>query len=125
MKKEAHTITDHEFDQIAKACDNFSGSDINSLVKNACYEPLRRFQKAKYFKQIGTNSSNKPVYVSCAPSDPGAQMIRKEDLSGDQVSKGKISVEDFYKALSNTKSTVGMGDLKKYEEWTKDFGMDG
>jgi vacuolar protein-sorting-associated protein 4 len=125
MKKEDHTISDHDFNQIAKECDNFSGSDINSLVKNACYEPLRRFQKAKYFKQIGTNSSNKPVYVSCAPSDPGAQMIRKEDLSGDQVSKGKITVEDFYKALSNTKSTVGMGDLKKYEEWTKDFGMDG
>lgn len=125
MKKEEHTLTDHDFDQIAKECDNFSGSDINSLVKNACYEPLRRFQKAKYFRQVGTNSNNKPVYMSCAPSDPGAQLIRKEDLTGDQVKKNKISVEDFYKALSNTKSTVGKEDLVRYDAWTKDFGMEG
>ena len=125
MKKETHTLTDHDFSQIAKSCDNFSGSDINSLVKNACYEPLRRFQKARYFKQVGTNSRNAPVYMSCAPSEPGAQEIKKETLQGDQVQKNKICVEDFYKALSNTKSTVGGEDLAKYDEWTKDFGMEG
>lgn len=125
MKKEDHTLTDHDFNQIAKDCDNFSGSDINSLVKNACYEPLRRFQKAKYFRQVGTNSNNKPVYMSCAPSEPGAQMIKKETLSGDQVQKNKIGPEDFYKALANTKSTVGKEDLNKYDKWTEDFGMEG
>ena len=125
MEKEDHTISEHDFQQIAKASDNFSGSDINSLVKNACYEPLRRFQNAKYFKQVGTNKSNMPVYMSCAPSEPGAKAITKENLTGDQVQKNKIGAEDFYKAITNTKSTVGREDLQKYDEWTKDFGVEG
>lgn len=125
MKKEQHTLSDKDFTDIAVACDNFSGSDINSLVKNACYEPLRRFQKAKYFKQVSVNKNNQPVYVSCSPSEPGAQKIDKNLLGGDQVQKNKIGVEDFYKALGNTKSTVGKEDLARYDKWTEDFGMEG
>lgn len=43
MKKEDHNLTDNDFRKIAKAIDGFSGSDITSLIKNACYEPLRKF----------------------------------------------------------------------------------
>jgi vacuolar protein-sorting-associated protein 4 len=125
MEKEDHTLTAHDFKEIAKSTHNFSGSDINGLVKNACYEPLRRFQKAKYFKQVGTNSHGKPVYMSCSPSEPGAEAINKEQLSGDQVRKNKIGVEDFYKALTTSKTSVGDEDLKKYVDWTKDFGVEG
>ena len=125
MEKEDHTLTEHDFSEVAKSCTNFSGSDINSLVKNACFEPLRRFQRAKYFRQVGTNTHGKPVYMSCSPSEPGAQIIDKNTLSGDQVQKNKIGVEDFYKSLGTSKSSVGDEDLKKYDDWTKDFGVEG
>lgn len=125
MKDEDHTITENDFSEIGKSTINFSGSDINALVKNACYEPLRRFQKATYFRQVGTNGNGKPVYMSCAPSENGAQKIVKETLDGDQVRKNRIGVEDFYKAILNTKPTVGLEDLKKYDDWTKDFGVEG
>lgn len=125
MEKEDHTLTHNDFKEIAKETHNFSGSDINGLVKNACYEPLRRFQKAKYFKQVDTTTGGKPVYMSCSPSEPGAVLVNKETLTGDQVRKNKIGVEDFYKALTTSKTSVGDADLKNYEDWTKDFGLEG
>lgn len=125
MKDEDHTLTEHDFSEVAKSCNNFSGSDINALVKNACFEPLRRFQRAKYFQQVGTNNNGLPVYMSCSPSEPGAKLVDKETLGGDQVRKNQIGVEDFYKSLGSSKSTVGKEDLKKYDDWTNDFGVEG
>lgn len=55
MKKERHNLTEKDFKLLAKQTDGYSGSDINSLIKNACYEPLRKYQKTDYFRQIGTN----------------------------------------------------------------------
>ena len=50
--------------------DGFSGSDIDNLVKNACYEPLRKFQRAKFFRKIGEkNSKGQDILEACAPSD--------------------------------------------------------
>jgi len=43
MKKEKHSLNDNDFIDLAKKSEGFSGSDINSLIKNACYEPLRKF----------------------------------------------------------------------------------
>lgn len=43
MKKEKHNLNDNDFVDLAKKSEGFSGSDINSLIKNACYEPLRKF----------------------------------------------------------------------------------
>lgn len=43
MKKEKHTLTEQDFAEISKRTEGFTGSDINSLIKNACYEPLRKF----------------------------------------------------------------------------------
>lgn len=65
------------------------------------------------------------MYMSCSPSEPGAKLVDKESLSGDQVRKNQIGVEDFYKSLGSSKSTVGKEDLKKYDDWTNDFGVEG
>lgn len=125
MEKENHNLTQNDFRELAKATENYSGSDINSLVKNACYEPLRKFQNAVYFKQVGTNNNGQPVYTACSPSEPGATKIDKMKLNADQVQKNIICVDDFFKAVYNTKATVGQEELVKYVKWTNDYGMDG
>lgn len=43
MEKEKHNLTDNDFHEIAKKCEGYSGSDVNALIKNACYEPLRKY----------------------------------------------------------------------------------
>lgn len=125
MKKEEHNLTEKDFKEVAIASNNYSGSDITGLIKNACYEPLRKFQNAKFFKKVGNNSQGKAVWTPCAPSDSGATKIDKGRLTGDEIQKNTISLEDFLKAVANTKPTVGPEDLLKYEQWTKEYGMDG
>lgn len=124
MKNENHSMAESDFELVAKKCDFFSGSDMSTLIKNACYEPLRRFQTATHFKQV-TKPDGRPAWMACNPSDPGAQMIKKETLKGDEIMKSPVDMDAFMKAVHSTKPTVGPSDLKKYEEWTKEFGMDG
>lgn len=125
MKKEKHTLTQNEVQEIADRTDHYSGSDLNQLIKNACYEPLRKFQSAQFFKQIGTNPNGTPRYMACAPSDYGAIKLDKTTLKGDQIERNPVCFDDFVKALGNTKPTVGVGELEKYKQWTKEFGMEG
>ena len=47
---------------MAKRTDGFTGSDLNNLIKNACYEPLRKFQKAIFFREVGKNPQGKSLW---------------------------------------------------------------
>lgn len=125
MKGEDHNLSDNDFRELGKATQNYSGSDINNLIKNACYEPLRKFQQAVFFKQVGVNKSGGPIWTPCSPSEPGATKVDKMKLSGDDIKKNTISLDDFFKAVYNTKPTVSKDDLAKYEQWTKEYGIDG
>lgn len=123
MKTEQHTLTESDFAFVAQRTEFFSGSDLSALIKNACYEPLRRFQNASHFRQASIGG--KTGWVACNPTDPGAQPINPASLKGDQILKGEIDTDAFNKALNNTKPTVGPNELVKFEEWTKQFGMEG
>ena len=125
MKKEEHELSEADFKEIADRSELFSGSDLKSLIKNACFEPLRKFQNAVYFKPVGKNNRGTTVYTPCAPSDSGAVKIDRNGLKGDEVRKNVINKYDFFKAVENTKPTVSPKDLQAYESWTKEFGMDG
>lgn len=46
-------------------------------------------------------------------------------LTGDQLRKNIITVEDFYKATQSTKPSVGQDQLKVFEDWTNNYGMKG
>lgn len=123
MKKESHTLQENDFAVMAQRTEYFSGSDLGALIKNACYEPLRRFQNATHFKQ--TSIGGKQGWLACGPSEPGAQAMNPATLKGDQILKGEVDMDAFNKALNNTKPTVGPGELVKFDEWTKQFGMEG
>ena len=125
MLKETHLLTPQNFEEVAAATDCFSGSDLNQLIKNACYEPLRKFQVATHFKIVSTTPDGRPCFMSCDPTDLDAQLIDRTSLKGDQVQKCPVQVDDFFSALKSTKPTVGLSELTRYENWTQEFGMDG
>ena len=118
-------MTEAQFKEIGKLTERYSGSDINGLIKNACYEPLRKFQSAKYFKQVGTGPSGKAIWMPCGPSESGATKIDKTKLTSEEIKKNTICMDDFLKAIHGTKPTVGLEDLENYVKWTKEYGMDG
>lgn len=53
LKENPHSLTENDFNYFAKATENYSGSDIAILVRDAVYEPVRRLQTTKKFKQVG------------------------------------------------------------------------
>ena len=124
MKGEDTTLTESDYVKIAQKCDYFSGSDMSSLIKNACYEPLRRFQNAEYFKRA-RKDDGKEGWMPCDANEPGAQKMSRDSVRPDEIVKNKIDIVAFNKAVFNTKPTVGAEDLEKYSEWTREFGMEG
>jgi len=70
-------LTEQEFDTLAQLTDGYSGSDIATLTQDAIYEPLRKVQRAKFFKYINNNEN----LICCSPSDEGALEMKMSDLS--------------------------------------------
>jgi vacuolar protein-sorting-associated protein 4 len=54
----------------------FSGSDVSTFVKQACYEPLRKTTEATYFKQIPGGQ-----WTACSSSDHGAVPKTMKDFT--------------------------------------------
>jgi len=73
-----------------------SCADLNILIRDASYEPLRKAQNATKFKEIGRNPSGKPIYQPCAPSDPAGVSMRMLDVAGDQLTLPSISLVNIY-----------------------------
>ena len=114
-------ITDKEFDILAEMTEGYSGSDIATLTQDAIYGPLRKCQRAKYFKNIDPDH-----IVPCSPSDPGAfKMTMNEIEKPESLVPPKVTFEDYIQSIQKIKATVNQKDLEKQEEFTKEFGQEG
>lgn len=135
MGKTAHTLTAEDFNILAKRTENYSGADIAIVVRDAIYEPLRKFRLATHFKIVSgpdptVDKSLPPKIVNdlltpCSPGEPGAIEMDWEKVSADKLLEPKVTASDVLKALSNSKPSVRKEDLIKFEEFTRDFGSEG
>ena len=73
----------------------YSGADINILIRDACYGPLRKAQVATHFKPVDTLEDGKLVYQPCDPSDPDAQQMKMLDIPGPQLKPKIVSIVRF------------------------------
>lgn len=88
MKDNKNNLTQSDFVQLAKRTEDFSGSDIAILVRDAVYEPVRRLQTATKFKLVDGK------YIPCKPGEdgePGNWM----QFPKDKVDIGIITRSDF------------------------------
>lgn len=61
LRDNPNTLNDQDIEEFAKRTENFSGSDIAILVRDAVYQPVRRFQTATKFKLVNGK------YMPCEP----------------------------------------------------------
>jgi len=47
------------------------------------------------------------------------------EVESDQLLEPPLVLKDFIKAVRNARPTVSQEDLKRNEEWTKEFGSEG
>lgn len=131
IAKTNHSLTEEDIVLLAKRTDNYSGADISVLVRDAIYEPVRKFRSATHFKKVsGPSPTDKNLIVHdlltpCSPGEPGAIEMSWEKVPTDKLLEPVVTASDMLKALANSKPSVRKDDLVKFEEFTRDFGSEG
>jgi len=113
-----------EFRTLAEMSEGFTGSDISIVAQDALMQPVRKIQTATHYKRvIGPDGSEK--LTPCSPGDRGATEITWEQVDPEMLMEPPLTMKDFVKAVKNSRPTVSKEDIKKSDEWTRDFGSEG
>lgn len=113
-------LTEQDYQKLGQLAEGYSADDCKNVVRDGIMEPIRMVQHAEKFKKLPNGK-----YTPCSPMDPKGEKIKWMDLNGDQLQEPPIDIEMMLAALKRTRPTVNAEDLKKIDEWTKDFGMEG
>lgn len=81
-------LTDEDYQMLGAQSEGFSGSDIDHVVKDVLYEPVRKVQEATHFITVknpahaptGTDAQDE-YYVPCSPGEPGSWPSSLEELA--------------------------------------------
>ena len=61
----------------------------------------------------------------CSPGDEGAFETNWTDIDSDRLLEPPLVLKDFVRAVKGARPTVSAEDIRKSEEWTKEFGSEG
>lgn len=61
----------------------------------------------------------------CSPGDPDAIEMTWEAVESETLLEPLVEKKDFIKAIKSSRPTVSDVDLKRNEEWTREFGSEG
>lgn len=67
------------------------------------------------------------MYATCEPQEPGAIEMTWEKVPQNRLWEPPVTAADFKQVLQDrrVKSSVGVGELQKYVDWTHEFGVEG
>jgi len=108
-----------DFTYLAESTEGFSGSDINVLVNDALYEPIRTCQRADHFIYI--DGKYTPVLNNDIYKD-NVVKIKLDEIESHKLVVPSVTERDFKVALSRVSKSVSLCDVNRYLEWTKMFG---
>ena len=61
----------------------------------------------------------------CSPGDDGAIEMSWTEIDSDKLLEPPLVLKDFVRAVKGARPTVSGEDIKRSEEWTKEFGSEG
>lgn len=67
----------------------------------------------------------KEKLTPCSPGDPQALEMTWEAVDSEALLEPLVEKKDFIKAIKSSRPTVSEVDLKRNEEWTREFGSEG
>ena len=122
-------LSSQDLTDLAHGTDGYSGADIGVAVREALMMPVRRVQNTTHFKLISGQAVDgkrrHDLLTPCGPRDPGAMEMNWKQVEGDRLKKPNITNEDFRTALAKSRPSVNADDLKRFEEFTIEFGQEG
>ncbi|ORX79823.1 AAA-domain-containing protein [Anaeromyces robustus] len=125
-----NTLTMKDFRHLAHKSEGYSGSDIGTVVHDALMEPVRKVQMATHYKYVyKKNEENGQMvkYITpCSSGDPEGFEQNWMNIPDDiPLLEPILTMTDFLKALRTSKKSVNEEDVKKYKDWTEEFGQEG
>ena len=63
--------------------------------------------------------------MPCSPGDPGAKEMTYDNVEGEDLQPPTVRMEDFLRAVKDTKPSVTLGDKERHNEWTEQYGTEG
>lgn len=125
------SLSPGDYNVLSSKTDGYSGADIGIVVREALMMPIRKVQSATHFKLVRGPSPNDPdvivddLLTPCGPREQGATEMTWMQVPGDKLLEPRVTLSDFLKSLQNTRPTVNADDLKRFEDFTADFGQEG
>ncbi|KAK4130589.1 AAA-domain-containing protein [Trichocladium antarcticum] len=118
-------LSEGDVEELAEMTEGFSGSDIANVVKHALSVPLQKVQGASWFRATG--SSGAELYTLCGPDEEGATEMTWETVPKNSLWEPPVTAADFKQVLRDrrVKSSVGVSELQRYVDWTREFGIEG
>lgn len=111
-------LSNEEIKQLVDVTDGCSGSDVAGICKAAAMRPLRKLQEATHFRLHGQRA-----YPCDATHKDAVAMSWEEFDDMSILEKPPIVFPDYVDACRATKSSVPLGLLQQYRDWTAEFGM--
>ncbi|KAG5439954.1 hypothetical protein PCANB_000236 [Pneumocystis canis] len=96
---------------------------VDKTEGDAIMEPVRRIYTATHFCYVDC-PNGKRLLTPCSPGVLGAQEMTWEKGTADTLLEPMLTMNDFLKALKNTRPTVNSDDLKRYVQFTHEFGLE-
>ncbi|KAI9707299.1 MAG: Vacuolar protein sorting-associated protein 4 [Candelina mexicana] len=112
-----------DYKTLGNMSEGYSGSDISIAVQDALMQPVRKIQTATHYKKVTVDGAEK--LTPCSPGDAGAIEMSWAEVDSDKLLEPPLVLKDFVKAVKGARPTVSAEDIRKSNEWTKEFGSEG
>ncbi len=125
------TLNEADFHRLGQKSENFSGADIQIVVRDALMQPIRRVQVATHFKTLSAPDRDDPskmrdnYLIPCSPGDPEAIELNWMDAEPELLWEPPVSMHDMESSLEALKPSVNESDLDRMHQFTADFGQEG
>jgi len=110
------TLKSGDLKKLADQTEGYSGADISIVTREAMMISVRTVISATHFKRIDVQ------LTPCSPGDEDAIEMTWNDVDGDELIQPPTKFGDFEQSIRSIKSSVGIDDITKYDEWTQQFG---
>lgn len=126
--KTRHDLQPADYDVLAEKTEGYSGADIKIVVQDALMLPIH---KASHFKQVSGPSPTDPstqvddLWTPCDSQDPSAVQMPLSKVPAGKLVVPNVRLPHFLEAIRKNCPTVGDEHLKRFEDFTAQFGQEG